>query len=956
MPKNLDAFFSPKSVAIIGASRTPEKVGAVVFKNVVESGFTGEVYPVNPNAENIDGKKCYKDVSELPNVPDLAIVAIPAAAILDVMNKMGEKGIKNVMVLSAGFKETGEEGAKLEKQLEDVAKKYEINLLGPNCLGFVNNHCPINATFARVAPQMGNIRFISQSGAIAASVFDWCASIGLGFSEFVTLGNKTVLNEDDILEYLFNKSHNNVTSLAEEKPNQIEPIGLYLESIPDGPRFLQITKQITQHDPIFIIKPGKTSAAANAMQSHTGAIAGADDVLDTALSQAGIVRCQTLEDFFDLSKAFSWGIMPKGPNVAIVSNAGGPAVISADAIIEAGLEVAKFDDETKRKLSEVLPRSASIINPVDVLGDALADRYAKATEIVLQTDKCDSLIVILTPQIMTQIEKTAEMIGEISKKYDKPVFCSFIGGHLAGEGGKILNKLKIPSFPFPERAIYSIGAMWKFKTQREENFKNQIDIYQVLNFDLMPDKIKDTIKAAVQKKQQALDNLEANEVVSGALINTPPTQKVDALDQALEFIKTYDYPVVLKLSSPSLLHKKSVGGVILDIRNEKQLEDAWDTLERKKEALDDEIEKTVSFQIQKEIPNGIEVIVGIKHDKTFGKVLLFGAGGSLAEVVSDKNLALLPIDTNKAKDLVQKSKVYELLKGSDREPPHALDKLYELIVRLSKIVELEPAIEEIEINPVVITINDVWAVDSKVVLKKDVQIPSGPKFKVATTLSAENLAGKIHYFEFEAEEPLKVQPGQYISVKVSDTRINCYSVAGQQSPTKFNLLVDSTPGGPGSKFFENLKVGDKMTYLGPFGNFILKPDEKVEDLLFMTTGCGLAPLKRMIEVALSDENFKQKVRLYIGYNNYEDIFLKDYFDKLAQENSRFTYQMAVNNPNPAWNGPTGFITELVKNDYPDTSKCAAYMCGNKYMIADVSKLLTERGCPAERVYTEKYAN
>lgn len=956
MPKNLDGLFSPKSIAIVGASRSPEKVGAIVLRNIEESGYKGPIYPVNPNTEDLSGKKCFKKVLDITETPDLVIIAIPAAAVPSVLEEIGEKGTKNVLVLSAGFKEIGEEGQKLENKLIEVCKRYEINLLGPNCLGFVNKACSLNATFARVAPQEGNIRFISQSGAIAASLFDWCASIGLGFSDFVTLGNKAILNEDDILEYFFNKSHNEVTSLTNDKPEQLHPIGLYLESIPEGPRFLQITKQITEHDPIFIIKPGKTSAAADAMQSHTGAIAGADDVLDTALAQAGIVRCNTLEDFFDLSKAFSWGIMPKGPNVAIVSNAGGPAVISADAIVSEGLEVAKFDDDTKKKLAEVLPRSASIINPVDVLGDALADRYVKAAEIVLQTDKCDALVVILTPQVMTQIEKTAEMIGEVSRKYDKPVFCSFIGGHLTGEGGKILNGLKIPSFTFPERAIYAIGALWKFKTQIEENEKNQVDIYQVLNFDLMPDKIKDVIKTAVKNKQTALDSLDANEVVSGVGINTPPTMRADSLEQAKEFILNNNYPVVLKLSSASLLHKKSVGGVILDIRNETQLEDAWDTLERKREGLNESIKSSVTFQIQKEIPNGIEIIVGIKHDKTFGRVLLFGAGGTLAEIVSDKNLALLPIDMNRAKDLVAKSKVYKVLKGSETEPPHALDKLYEAIIRLSKIVDVEPAIEEIEINPIVVTMNDVWAVDSKVILKKDIQVPSGPKFKVANTLSVENLANKVHYFEFEAEEPLNVLPGQYISVKVSDTRINCYSIAGQQSPTKFNLLVDSTPGGPGSKFFENLKAGDKITFLGPFGNFILKPDESVEKLLFMTTGCGLAPLKRMIETALTDEKYKQDIKLYIGFNDYEDIFLKDYFDELARKNKRFSYEIAINNPNPAWTGPTGFITELVSKDYPDASTCAAYLCGNKHMIENVSNLLTERGCPEERVYTEKYAN
>lgn len=498
--------------------------------------------------------------------------------------------------------------------------------------------------------------------------------------------------------------------------------------------------------------------------------------------------------------------------------------------------------------------------------------------------------------------------------------------------------------------------MWRFRKQQRKNAHEQMDIYQVLNFDLLPEKINETIKNAIQNKHTTLDNLESNDVVSGAGIPTPPTLGVKSLEEARDFIKTYDYPVVLKLSSPGILHKKDIGGVILDIRNEKQLEDAWDTLERKKESFDPSLKDSIHFQIQKEIPNGIEVIVGIKHDNTFGHVLLFGAGGSLAELISDKNLSLLPIDSNRAKELVGQSKIFEILKGSDKEPPYALEKLYELIIRLSKIIEVDQEIEEIEINPVVVTLNDVWAVDSKVILKENKQMSSGPKFKIANTISVQPLTGKVRYFEFESEEPLNVSPGQYISVKVSETRINCYSVTGHPSPNRFDLLVDSTPGGPGSKFFESLKVGGKLTFLGPFGTFILKPDDSVKSLLFFATGCGVAPLKYMIETALTDKNYNQEVRLYWGFENFEDIFLKDYFEKLSMDHKNFRFEIAVNNPNPEWKGATGFITELVRKDYPDASKCAAYLCGNKFMVADVTKLLTDNGCPPEKVCTEKYGN
>lgn len=954
MPKNLTAFFSPKSIAIVGASRSPKKVGSVILKNLIESGYTGNIFPVNSEAKLIQKIKCFKEVADITEVPDLVIICIPAPFVLDILRKSGEKGVKNVVVISAGFKETGSEGEKLEKEIIDISAKYEINLMGPNCLGFVNNEDSINATFGKVDSLDGNLNFITQSGAIATSIFDWCSSINLGFSHFATLGNKAVLNENDILNHFFEKYRGAITSLSEEDSPKNHPIGLYLESISNGPGFLEIAKKITRYDPVFIIKPGKSPAAVTAMQSHTGAIAGADDVLNSALKEAGIVRCNTLEDFFDLSKGFSWGILPQGPRVAVVSNAGGPAVISADSIIENGLEMAEIDNETRKKLLEVLPRSASIMNPVDVLGDALADRFVSASEIVLKNENCDALIVLLTPQIMTQIKKTAEMIGELSKKYNKPVFCSFIGGTLVAEGEKILNKMQLPSFRFPERAIYALGKMWEFKKRQKESSYTQMDIYQVLNFDIMPEKVNKIVKEAMDKKYEALDNLEADIVISAIGINTPPTLGVNSLEEAKKFAIVQGYPLVLKLSSPGLLHKKNVGGVVLDIKNEEELEDAWEILERKKQSLDSEILKTTNFQIQKEVPSGTEVIVGVKSDPTFGHFMLFGAGGSLAELISDKNLSLLPIDLNKAKKLVESSKIFKSLKKKESQTDYALEKLYELMVKISKIVEAEPGIEEIEINPVIININDVWAVDTKVILRQNKQMPQGPNFKFAKVLKAENLTPKMHYFEFESDEELKVIPGQYLSVKVSDTRVNCYSVAGFKNPNRFNLLVDSTPGGPGSKFFENLKAGDRMTFLGPFGNFTLKQNEEVENMLFFGTGCGTAPLKYMIESALKEDKKDRKIKLYLGVNNFCDVFFKDYFEDLQKQHENFSYEIAVNNPDSKWNGPTGYITELFKKDFPDASKCSAYLCGNKYMVEGVSKALLERGCQEERIYTEKY--
>jgi len=942
----LSSFFFPKSVAIIGASRNPEKVGAIVLKNIIESEFRGQIYPINLGSEVINGLKSYPDIKSLPKVPDLVVIAIPTQPALEILIEVGEFGVKNVVVYTAGFKEVGDNGKKLEAQLIEIATKYNLNLLGPNCFGFVNNLCPLNVTFGEIVNGVGNLRFISQSGALAASLLDWCKSQDLSFSEFVTLGNKAVLNENDFLTYFknFMPPINNQANLS-----RLRPIGLYLESIVAGQEFLKITREITRTDPVFIIKPGKTEAAGAAMKSHTGAIAGSDAVLDEALKESGIIRCDTLEDFFDLSKAFSWSDIPAGPRVAIVSNAGGPSVISADAAVNEGLELAHLDDSTRAQLLEVLPRSASILNPVDVLGDALADRFAQACEIILKTNQVDSLVVVLTPQVMTQIEKTAEALGLLSEKYSQPIFCSFIGGSQVAEGEQILNKYHLPSFRFPERAINALAAMWRFKKRQLATLKEPGELVDVL-FDTNP--IKEIITAAVGSNHKTLDNLEADRVLSLAGIPTPKTGIVTTVEQAAAKAGEIGYPVVLKMSSPGLLHKKKVGGVITGIRDEDMLGNGWDTLQRKISFLEPDIQGHIKVQIQKEVASGIEIIVGIKRDPTFGPVMLFGAGGSYAELISDRNLQLLPLNLMAAKSLVERSKVYQLLKGSDYDAPYALERLYEVLVRLGKLAESLPVVTDIEINPVIVTLNDVWAVDGKVILENKPIV--WPKFKVATTTYAKVLSAKYHYFELETEEVFNFVPGQYISVKVASDRINCYSIAGSHSPTKFNLLIDTTPGGPGSKFFEALQVGGKLSFLGPFGTFTLKPDDGSKQLLFLGTGCGFAPLKCMIEVALKANETALPIHLYLGFNYQADIFLKDYLEKLSLEYPNFKYKIVVSKPEASYRGLKGFITEYVAKDFKKARDCAAYLCGNKLMIAGVTEVLLKNGCPPKRIYTEKY--
>lgn len=952
MPKDLTQLLSPNSIAVIGASRSPEKVGAIVLKNIISSKFPGKVYAVNPNAQVLNGIKCFADLASLPEIPDLSIIALPANIVSEVLDQVGKKGIKNAVILSAGFREIGAEGEKLEKDLETVALKYGINILGPNCLGFVNNNIPLNATFGQTENIKGNLRFISQSGAIAASLFDWCQSMDLGFFQFVTLGNKTVINENDILAY-FQANGVVYPNAQEEGLSQVTPIGMYLESVSNGNEFIRLTSEIGKVNPVFIIKPGKTKEAATAMQSHTGAIAGADDIFDAAIRQAGIARCLSLEDFFDLARAFSWENAPIGERIAIVSNAGGPAVISADAVVGAGLKLAEFSESTKKELGQVLPRTSSILNPIDVLGDALADRYYSACEIILKTDQADALLIILTPQMMTQVEKTAQIIGELSKKYKKPIFCSFIGGKLVSEGEKILNAAKIPSFRFPERAISTIGAMWKWK-ERQMQLAKEVSVSEVPTVTELPI-IKKIVDEAIKSQHASLDSLESNEIVTSIGIPTPATAAVINIDEAKQFALQNYWPVVLKLTSPAILHKANLGGVITGIWNENQLESAWDTLSYKVQEFPESVKKGLRFQIQKDVVSGVEVIVGIKHDPVFGPVLLFGAGGELAELVEDKNIKILPVDKDRVVDLVARSKVFKLLQNAQGEPPYALDKLYDLIIKFTTIVPMIPEASDIEINPVIVTHNDVWAVDTKILLA-GVKAKKGivPTFHTATLKNAIVLASKFRFLEFESEEPLNYKSGQYISIKVAPNRINSYSLAGGDGKPNFSLLVDTSPGGPGSKFFENIKPGDKVAYMGPFGTFTFRENDGAKRLLFLGTGSGCSPLRCMLESVINNPKINMPIHFYFGLRFSNDVFWKDYFEKLAIDHPNFHFNLVLSKPDENWQGQTGHITDFLQKEIPDATDVSAYLCGNPKMVEEASTILVNSKCLKERIYSEKF--
>ena len=529
----------------------------------------------------------------------------------------------------------------------------------------------------------------------------------MGFDQMVTIGNKAVVGENEILQYWLD--HPMAFPENDGTMSSLSPVGIYLESIENGRELLPLIKKMSQINPVFILKPGKSAEAARAMHSHTGSMAGEDSVLEEAIKEAGAIRCQELGDFFDLARAFAWENAPLGPRVAVVSNAGGPAVLSTDTIKSAGLELAQFSEQSKQKLKETLPRMASFLNPVDVMGDALADRFGEALEVVMNEPTVDAVLMILTPQLMTQIEKTAEIIGSFGRKYQKPIVCSFIGGGLTMVGEKVLDKLRIPSFPFPERAIKALAAMWKWQKRKMEVIeKEEIE-------DLSIDKVSvnKIIAEAKEANQPSLNNIQASKIMEILGVPVPATAMADSVEAAKEFCKAESgFPVVLKLSAPGLLHKTDIGGVITHINSEKHLKEAFLKLK----------EQNIPIQIQKQIDGGVEMILGIKRDPTFGEVMLFGAGGSLAELLNDRNIHLLPMTNVSVRELVRGSRIFPLLDGYRGNKPYDLEPVYKVMRLLAKLMEDVPEIAEIEINPLKITLNGAWALDPKVVLTTNLNV------------------------------------------------------------------------------------------------------------------------------------------------------------------------------------------------------------------------------------------
>jgi acetyltransferase len=694
MAHELEAIFSPRSVAVLGASTTKGKVGYDIFANIIKGGFTGTLYPVNPTANAILSNKAYKSILDIPEAVDLAIVILPPRSALAAIDEVIEKGVKGVVIVSAGFREVGGEGREIEDQIVAQCRAAGVRLVGPNCLGVINpiDSVRLNASFSKRMPQPGNISFISQSGALCTSVLDFAADRDFGFSKFISIGNKADVDELDLLRYL----HDDIDT---------DVIMIYLEELRRGRDFIDAVKEITsgiRPTPILAIKSGRTSAGAQAAASHTGALAGSEAIYDAIFKQAGIIRCNTIDELFDFASAFAFKKrsllgkhirkIPGGNRVAIVTNAGGPGIIATDMTMSAGLELARFNPDTIEALASHLPATANIHNPVDVIGDAPYERYEKALSAVIRDENVDGALVILTPQSMTNALETAKAIVQIAQRSQKPILSCFMGVVDVSQGVKYLQEYGYPVYPFPENAANAFAALYRFS--------RWVNRQQMAPLLLSHDKARadQIIQTCLSAGKTKLGELEGTELLACYSFPVLPTRLCTSEDEAAATAREIGLPVVMKIVSPQILHKSDAGGVMVGLKTEDEVRAAFGRIMANAAQYDPRAEIT-GVLVVKHAPEGEEIILGANRYPLFGPLLMFGLGGIFVEVFKDVEFRLAPINRNEGRRMIRSIKGYKILQGYRGKPAVDLQTLERLLVSLSDLMMNHPQIKEIDINP-----------------------------------------------------------------------------------------------------------------------------------------------------------------------------------------------------------------------------------------------------------------
>ncbi len=708
-PHSLDAVFHPSTVAVIGAKDEPGSVGRTIMVNLLSETFRGRIYPINPKRSQVLGLKAYAKVADVPENIDLAIVVTPAQTVPKIILECVDAHVKTGIIISAGFKELGDAGLQLEEKILTYAKNGKMTIIGPNCLGVMNPIYGLNATFAKGMALPGNLAFISQSGAMCTAVLDWSLRKKVGFSAFVSVGSMVDVSWGTLIDYL--GSDPNTHSLL-----------LYMETVGDARSFMTAAREVALKKPIIVIKAGKSLAAAKAAASHTGSLTGSDEVFDAALERIGVLRVSSIAELFNMASVLANQPCPRGPNLTIITNAGGPGVLATDAVISNQAELTPLSPQIITVLDQFLPATWSHNNPIDILGDAQAERYGKSLDILMQDPLSSGVLVILSPQDMTDATATAKIVKQIAKKHQKPLLASWMGGESVAEGVKILSDAQIPVFEYPDDAAKTFASMWRHSRNLQALYElpiidqARVNKKETLNLVNQPEHAGRLIDQAQKEGRTLLTEFESKKILEDYHIPTVKTLIAYNLEEAIGFATQLGFPIVLKVFSQTITHKTDVGGVKLNLQSIEEVEKAFKEIETtviKKAGKESFKGVTVQQMVSHQ---GYELILGSSTDAQFGPVILFGAGGQLVEIFKDQALAIPPLNVNLALQLMRKTKIYQVFQGFRGKKPINISKLVDILINFSLLIVKNPRIKECDINPLLAFEDDIIALDARIVL------------------------------------------------------------------------------------------------------------------------------------------------------------------------------------------------------------------------------------------------
>ncbi len=700
---NLDKIFKPNSIAVVGASETRGTIGRAVMENLIQGEYEGRIIPINPKYSEVVGTECFESLSRADQSVDLAVIATPISTVTEIVRECVDVGVGGAIIFSAGGRETGDKGLALENEIEKEAAKGGLRILGPNCMGIICPKWNLNASFAAHMAPEGQMAFISQSGAICSAMLDLSLKEKMGFRYFVSIGSMLDVDFGDLIDYLGHDP-------------QVSSILLYMESLTEIRKFMSAAREVSRVKPIVVLKAGRSKAGANAAASHTGALAGENRVYEAAFTRAGLARVHTLEDFFDCAELLAKQSPPSGPRLVVVTNSGGPGVMAADAIAEYGLELSSLSEKTIDRLNEILPPYWSHGNPIDILGDATAERYAQVTNCCFETENVDGMLVIVNSQAMTDPTAVAETLSKDLKGKSYPVFTAMMGGMDVEEGRFILNKTGIPTYDTPERAIRSFAVLCDYARNLEllqeipSNLPGDVEIHEA--------RARELVDKALAGKDGFLEEAESKRLLGFYGIPVNRTEVAESMDEALRLAAEMGYPLVMKILSPDIVHKTEARGIRTDLENEQDVRNAYEGVLHAARAYDPDAEirgVTLQPMVQKA---DLELLIGAKRDDLFGPVILFGMGGVFAEVIGDRNIGLVPLNRTLARRLIEKTKAYTILKGYRNMPEADMGLIERLLVCLSHLLVDFPEIAELDMNPVLVKDGKPIAVDARVLLRK----------------------------------------------------------------------------------------------------------------------------------------------------------------------------------------------------------------------------------------------